>query len=114
MADNEGQQRQVQLRIDESKMGTTYANTIRTTPTQDEVVLDFGMNLPAPGPDQNTTTLVFSVGSRVVLNWSGAKRLAITLGNAVRQYEERNGEIKLPQQGAQPAPPSDGGPRLAD
>jgi len=115
MAENEGQQRQVQLRIDESKMATTYANTIRTTPTQDEVVLDFGMNLPAPGQDQNVTTIVFSVGSRVVLNWAGAKRLAITLGNAVRQYEERNGEIKLPSAGTTGAPPPGGdGPRLAD
>ena len=53
MAENtqpqQGDSRQVQLRIDESKMNTTYANTIRTSTTQDEVVLDFGMNLPMAG-----------------------------------------------------------------
>lgn len=102
------QQRQIPLRIDESKMTTAYANTIKTATLQDEVVLDFGLNLPAPGPDGNPM-LVFSVGSRVIMNWSGAKRLAITLGQAVRQYEERHGEIKIGGN----APP-EGGPRLAD
>jgi len=101
----QGETRQVQLRIDESKMETTYANTIRTSTTQDEVVLDFGMNLPMPGQD-NQPVLVFAVGSRVVMNWSGAKRLAISLGQVVRQFEERNGEINIGQ-GRQ------GGPRLS-
>ena len=96
------QQQQVQLRIDESKMQTTYANTIRTSTTQDEVVLDFGINLPVPGQD-NQPVLVFGVGSRVVMNWAGAKRLAMSLGQVVRQYEERNGEIQL-NRGAGGAP----------
>jgi len=96
------QQQQVQLRIDESKMQTTYANTIRTSTTQDEVVLDFGINLPVPGQD-NQPVLVFGVGSRVVMNWAGAKRLAMSLGQVVRQYEERNGEIQL-NRGAAGAP----------
>ncbi|MBK9189557.1 MAG: DUF3467 domain-containing protein [Phycisphaerales bacterium] len=96
MAENQPpESRQIQLRIDESKMVTTYANTIRTSTTNDEVVLDFGMNLPVPGPDNNNPSLLFSVGSRVVMNWGGAKRLAISLGQIIRQYEERNGEIQL-------------------
>ncbi|MBS0198585.1 MAG: DUF3467 domain-containing protein [Planctomycetes bacterium] len=102
----QGDQRQIQLRIDESKMSTTYANTIRTSTTQDEVVLDFGINLPVPGQD-NQPVLVFAVGSRVVMNWAGAKRLAISLGQVVRQYEERAGEINIGQKGGS------GGPRLA-
>lgn len=90
----QSQQRQVQLRIDETKMETTYANTIRTSTTPDEVVLDFGINLPMPNPN-NEPVLVFSVGSRVVLNWRGAKRLAISLGQVIRQFEAQNGEINL-------------------
>jgi hypothetical protein len=104
MAENQPDTKQVQLRIDESKMSSTYANTIRTSTTQDEVVLDFGMNLPVPGPDNNPV-LVFNVGSRVVMNWQGAKRLAISLGQVVRQFEERNGEINISGQ-------AKGGPRL--
>lgn len=111
MAENEGKQQQVQLRIDESKMNSTYANTIRTSTTQDEVIMDFGMNLPMATPD-NSPALLFSVGSRVIMNWAGAKRLAISLGQVIRQYEERNGEIQLQRQPA----PGEGGqpPRLAD
>ncbi len=100
--------RQVQLRIDESKMSTTYANTIRTSTTADEVVLDFGVNLPMPAPD-NQHYLAFNVGSRVVMNWRGAKRLAISLGQVIRQFEERNGEIQLGGPGAGGA-----GPRLSE
>jgi hypothetical protein len=108
MSDQQGQQRQVQLRIDESKMQTTYANTIRTSTTPDEVILDFGVNLPVPTQD-NTPVIGFSVGGRVIMNWRGAKRLAISLGQVIRQFEERNGEIPLG-----PAPgQGDGGPRLA-
>lgn len=110
MADNP-EQRQIQLRIDESRMNTTYANTIRTSTTAEEVVLDFGMNLPQPGPDPNQPVLVFAVGSRVVMNWRGAKRLAISLGQVIRQFEERNGVIDL---GNQQQQGGGSGPRLAE
>ncbi len=97
MADE--QQRQVQLRIDESRMNTTYANTIRTSTTPDEVVMDYGFNLPSqmPGPDGKPQhVMVFAVGSRVIMNWAGAKRLAQNLASAVHAYEDANGEIALP------------------
>ncbi len=96
MADqSNNEQRQVQIRIDESHMNTTYANTIRTTTTPDEVVLDFGMNLPMQQGSQQQPMMIFSVGSRIILNWAGAKRLAGSLGQAVRNYEEHQGEIQL-------------------
>ena len=53
----------------------------------------------------NQPAMLFTVGSRVVMNWRGAKRLAISLGQVIRQFEERNGEIQLNPQG---------GPRLAE
>ena len=124
MAENpdqsQGQQQQVQLRIDESKMHLSYANTIRTSTTADEVILDFGVNLPMPTQDQSPA-MMFSVGSRVIMNWKGAKRLAISLGRVIRAYEERHGEIDLGQSpgagGPQPGgganePPA--GPRLSE
>ncbi len=95
-------QQQVQLRIDESKMNTTYANTIRTSTTNDELVMDFGLNLPMQHPGQQPM-IVFNVGSRVVMNWAAAKRLAMTVGGAVRQYEDRFGEIEV--QGSNPQTP---------
>ncbi|MFG0258158.1 MAG: DUF3467 domain-containing protein [Phycisphaerales bacterium JB043] len=92
MADAPTQQ-QVQLRIDESKMATTYANTIRSATTLDEVVLDFGFNLPMQGNENAPPSMVFSVGSRVIMNWTAAKRLTATLQNAIAAYEQHNGEI---------------------
>ena len=107
MTDNPQQQQQIQLRIDESKMQSTYSNTIRTSTTQDEIVLDFGMNIPMQMPDQ-PPMVVFNVGSRVIMNWAGAKRLAINLGQVIRQYEERNGEIEIQRpQAPQPDAPSE-------
>ncbi|MCB1281934.1 MAG: DUF3467 domain-containing protein [Salinibacterium sp.] len=100
-------QQQIQLRIDESKMSSCYANTIRTSNTQDEVVMDFGMNLPVQGQDGNPA-IVFSVGNRTIMNWAGAKRLAISLGQIIRRYEEQHGEIALQQGRSQ-----GDGPRLA-
>ena len=89
------QTQQVQLRIDESKMSTTYANTIRSATTLDEVVLDFGFNLPVQGTQNAPPSMMFSIGSRVILNWAAAKRLSGTLQQAVAAYEEHNGEIDL-------------------
>jgi len=114
MADQQPQQQQVQLQINDAQMTTTYANTIRTSTTMDEVVLDFGINMPAPTPD-NRPMLRFDVSNRVVMNWKGAKRLAISLGQVIRQFEQSNGEISL-EQPQRPAAPSggEGGPRLSN
>jgi len=117
MADNTAdnkQERQISLRIDETKMVTTYSNTIRTSTTGDEVVLDFGMNLPMQG-ENNQPTLLFSVGSRVIMNWQGAKRLAMSMAQVVRAFEERNGEIPLnAPRSASGNAPAGGAPRLAN
>jgi hypothetical protein len=103
MDEQQPQQQQVQLRIDESKMSSTYANTIRTSNTQDELIMDFGMNIPMQAPNQ-APVVVFNVGSRVIMNWAGAKRLALSIGSAVRQYEERFGEIDINPGGGQQPP----------
>lgn len=109
MDEQRPQQQQIQLRIDESKMNTSYANMFRTTPTGDEVLIDAGLHVPSQGQDGRPVVL-FSVGSRMVMSWAGAKRLVMQLGQLVRQYEERHGEI---QTGGQPAPqtppPADAG-----
>ncbi len=87
-------QQQIQIRVDESKMTTSYANTIRTTTTAEEVVLDFGLNLPAQ-TQQGQQALIFNVGARVIMNWPGAKRLASSLAQMVKSYEDQFGEIRL-------------------
>lgn len=91
----QGQQQQVQIRIDESKMGTTYANTIRTATTGDEMVLDFGLNLPQQQGQGQQPVMNFQIGSRVILNWQSAKRLLGSLNQAVAAHERNFGEIDL-------------------
>lgn len=89
-AQTDGSTRDIALRIDESQMGTTYANTIRSYSTLDEVILDFGINVPTLGKQDEIT---FKVKHEVILNWRTSKRLALSLANLVRQHEERFGEI---------------------
>lgn len=100
--ENQPQKQQVQIRLDESKMTTTYANTIRTTTTADEIILDFGLNLPVQAQPNQNPSMQFSVGSRVVMNWPAAKRLAMSLHQAVNAYEQHYGPIEVvpPQPGA--------------
>ena len=40
------QQRQIQVRMDDRDMKTVYANGCRTSTTSEEVLLDFGLNVP--------------------------------------------------------------------
>lgn len=105
MADQPQQsQQQVQIRVDESKMHSTYANTIRTNTAMDEVVMDFGLNLPVQAAANQPPMMIFSVGSRVIMNWAGAKRLATSLQQAISAYEERYGEIHFDQPRTQQRP----------
>lgn len=102
MSDQPNQQQQIQIRMDESKMVTTYANTIRTSTTQDEVALDFGFNLPMQQAPDQPVVMNFQVGSRVIMNWQGAKRLMMSLQQLINNYENAMGPIEIapqPRQG---------------
>lgn len=84
--------REVKLRIDETQMQSAYANTFRTDGSGDELIIDFGLNRTVPGrPDE----MVFTVREQIILNWRGAKRLALNLANLIRHYEEHYGEIDV-------------------
>ncbi len=98
---------QVQLRIDEREMATNYANAFRTNATAEEVMLDFGVNLPNPAAQPDKPEILFRITNRIVLNYYSAKRLAITLSQMIRRYEEQFGELELNvaqrRKGEQPA-----------
>lgn len=94
-------QGQIRLRVNESELKTSYANAFRTNTTAEEVIVDFGMNIVLPAPQQQQTEggpsgeILFKVNDRVVMNYYTTKRLALVLGQVVRRYEERFGELKL-------------------
>ncbi len=90
----------VRVQVDESKMQSLYANAFRCSQTPEEVMLDLGLNMVvADGPTTGETprggSARFEVGSRVIMNYYTAKRLAMLLSNVVRQHEQRFGELKM-------------------
>ena len=98
MAEQQGQQ--VRIKINDRVEKATYANAYRTDATNDEVVLDFGMNtsvqqVQGEGNGEVAGEIRFDVNDRIVMNYYTAKRLAITLGNLVREHEQNFGELKL-------------------
>jgi hypothetical protein len=89
-------QRQVRLHVDEREMQTAYANAFRTNGLDDEVLLDFGLNLLVPSSQQGgQPEILLKVSQRAILNYYTAKRLAISLSQLVRRHEQQFGELEL-------------------
>ncbi|MCD4655380.1 DUF3467 domain-containing protein [bacterium] len=83
------QQRQLKMKIDSKEEGGTYSNIATVLSSETEFLFDFGMFLP--GGDQ------IRVGSRVIMNPRTAKQFMVALTNNIRNYESKNGEIRLPK-----------------
>ena len=79
-----------QVRWDDSKLKSTYANVCNVSSTREEMTLLFGTNqIWHTGQKE----LVVELTDRIVLNPYAAKRLSILLGNTIREYESRFGEL---------------------
>ena len=91
--------KKVRLRVNQSDMESTYANSFRPVASTEELMLDFGINQTYPVTDSKKggaqAEIVFNVSSRVIINYYTAKRLAIALGQVVNNYEKDFGEIQL-------------------
>jgi len=87
---------QVQIRMDEREMRASYANGFRTNTTADEVIVDFGLNLPiVAGQTEGPQEFLLKLDTRVIMNHYSAKRLAITLGQLIQRHEQQFGELEL-------------------
>lgn len=100
MADNaspaptpEGQQPGVQVLLDERELRTIYSNAYRIHTATEEVVLDLGFNMPNPNQQGGQAQLLFKVTDRVIMSYSNAKRLSMSLSQLVKRYEQQFGEI---------------------
>src|SRR5213083_2085412 len=89
-------QQQVQVLVDERDMKTVYANAYRIHTAEQEAVLDFGFNMPNPNtqPGQQQQVLL-KVTDRVVISYVTAKRLALSLQQLVKRFEQQFGEIPV-------------------
>lgn len=83
---------------------TSYANIAVLTTTPEEVVLNFGINVTPMTQDRKVN---IEITDRIIMSYASAKRLAITLGNVVKRYEEQKGVIDVGNQGM-PAAPAQG------
>lgn len=100
MADeqNEGQQQSqqsVQVLLDERDLKSMYSNAYRIHNTMEEVVVDLGFNMPNPNPQTGQQQLLFKVTDRVIMTYSNAKRLTMSLTQLIKRYEQQFGEIPV-------------------
>jgi len=94
MADETTQadQNNVQLVVDDRDLRTTYTNGYFINQTAEEVVVDFGFNMPRPNQGGQPQVL-FKLTDRIVLSYPNAKRLAGSLLQLIKRYEQQFGEI---------------------
>ncbi len=89
-------QERVRVRIDETNLQMSYVSGFRPTMTAEELVLDIGVNqLRSSDDKEQPNELVFQASNRLVMNYYSAKRMAISLAQIVRQFEQRFGQIEL-------------------
>ncbi len=93
--DQTGQNR-IRVRIEERNLQTNYVSGFRPTITAEEVILDFGLNLIRPGGrKEEPCEMIFQTSSRLIMSYFSAKRLAVTLAQIIRQYEQQFGPVEL-------------------
>ena len=85
----------VQVLLDERELRTFYANAYRIHTSSEEVIVDLGFNMPNPNPQGQNPQLLFKVTDRVIMTYTNAKRLAMSLTQLIKRYEQQFGEIPV-------------------
>ena len=78
------------VKWEDASMKTTYANVCNVASTREEVTLLFGTNQTLYS---NQKEVRVHLSDRIILNPFAAKRLAVLLGNVVKEYERRFGTL---------------------
>lgn len=94
----------VQVLFNESAIHTTFANGYFISQSAEEVLIHLGFNMPNPnGQQQGQPQMLFKVTDRVVLSYTNAKRLAMSLSQLIKRHEQQFGEIQVVPQAARNA-----------
>ena len=88
-------QQGVQVLLDERELRTLYTNAYRIHTSAEEVIIDLGFNMPNPNPQGGQAQLLFKVTDRAIMSYTNAKRLAMSLSQLVKRYEQQFGEIPM-------------------
>ena len=88
------QQQQVQVSLREDKVVNIYSNVSRVAmgPQAEEVILDLGMMMHDA---QRPEALTMDIAARVFMSPFAAKKLALTLSQALQRYEQQFGPVEL-------------------
>lgn len=85
----------VQVLLDERELRSVYANAYRIHTSSEEVIIDLGFNMPNPNQQSGAAQLLFKVTDRVILSYSNAKRLGLSLSTLIKRYEQQFGELPV-------------------
>jgi hypothetical protein len=89
------QQSGVQVLLDDRDLRILYTNAYRIHTAPEEVVVDLGFNMANPNNQTGNPQLLFKVTDRVVMSYINAKRLAMSLAQLIKRYEQQFGELPL-------------------
>lgn len=78
---------------DSSKMATNFANVVNMQSTQEQIDLFFGTNQTWNAND--STDVVIELTNRIILNPHAAKRLWVSLGAVLEEYETKYASLSV-------------------
>jgi hypothetical protein len=78
------------VKLDTSRMKSSYCNVCNATSTREEVVVNFGLN---QSWDRTDGDLEIEIAHRVILSPHAAKKLREVLDELIGAYEERYGVL---------------------
>jgi hypothetical protein len=91
-----GGESHIEALVDEREMRSIYSNFFRMFTASEELILEFCFNMPNPNPAQaGKQQVLIKVADRVIMSYPTAKRLANSLGQLVKRYEQQFGEVPM-------------------
>jgi hypothetical protein len=87
--------RGAQLRWNDQRMATSFANVVNIQSNREQVDLFFGTNQTWNANAANEKTLTIELTNRIILSPFAAKRLSMALAGVMREYEERYGNLNV-------------------
>jgi DNA-directed RNA polymerase subunit L len=98
-----GPEQQIQLMLDDREVEAVYANSYRIFEMMDEVFIELGYNMPHPHQQQPPAAagqpqqpqILLKMTHRLIMNRGVVKRLASTLSQMIKRYEQQFGEIPI-------------------
>ncbi len=89
---------QTKVNWDTSHLSSAYANVCAVNSTREEVVLNFGIN---KAWERAANEMSIELTSRIILSPFAAQRLHTMLGQLLKEYETRYGELQQPTPNAE-------------